>query len=167
MEEADYEPKCRDDFFFTEYHAAGAKLQKAQSQMVPCNVNREYSVDSGASCHTISLDALTKTELITMRRLPNPIIMETANGDTETRDKATSYVKEMDLYVTAVVIQTGTTALLSVGKLAEDHEIFFTWNGGGPWLMKPDGMVVLCGRGLNVRITAAALVTVVNYILFT
>ena len=58
-----------------------------------------------------------------MRLLLQPIIMEMANGDTETKGEAKIYVKELDLFVNAVVIPSSTTALLSVGKLADDHEI--------------------------------------------
>ena len=62
-------------------------------------------MDSGASYHTVSMDSLSKEELKTLRRLPEPIIMETANGDTETNDEADIFVEELDMYVTAIVIR--------------------------------------------------------------
>ena len=82
-------------------------------------------------------------------------MMETANADAETREKADIFVEELDMYVTAIVIMPTTSALLSVGELAQDHETFLSWTGMGPILTKPDGTVVKCGERPNVHIIAS------------
>ena len=44
----------------------------------------------------------------------------TANGEVQTREEATVYVKEVDLLVTVKLLED-TPAVLTVGKLCEDH----------------------------------------------
>ena len=44
----------------------------------------------------------------------------TANGEVQTREEATVYVKELDLFVTVMLLEE-TPAILSFGKLCEDH----------------------------------------------
>ena len=47
--------------------------------------------------------------------------------------------------------------MISVGKLAEENDIKFSWDKRyGPTLAKPDGTVVKCQLGINVPIIAAA-----------
>ena len=46
--------------------------------------------------------------------------MMTANGEVQTREEATVYVKEMVLFVTVMLLEE-TPAVLSLGKLCEDH----------------------------------------------
>ena len=50
----------------------------------------------------------------------NPTTVMTANGEVQTRDEATVYVKELDLFVTVMLLEE-TPAFLSLGKLCEDH----------------------------------------------
>ena len=83
--------------------------------------------------------------------------METASGDTQTRDEANIYVEELDMYVTATFIRAIALPLRSVGKLARDHAIVFSWTGMRPILTKPDGTVAECGTGPKVRILASML----------
>ena len=68
---------------------------------------REFVVDS-ARRHT-----LTKS----------PTIVVTANGDVQTHEKATVYVKELEIFLTMKVLES-TPAVLSLGKLYEDKRIF-------------------------------------------
>ena len=44
----------------------------------------------------------------------------TANGKVQTREEATVCVKEFDLFVTVMLLEE-TPAVLSLGKLCEDH----------------------------------------------
>ena len=66
---------------------------------------REFVVDSGACMH---MD-LNSAELETMR---NPTTVMTANGEVQTREGATVYVKELDLFETVVLLEE-TPAVLS------------------------------------------------------
>ena len=77
-------------------------------------------VDSGASMHMVSKRDLNSAELETMRISKNPTTVMTANGEVQTREEATVYVKEMVLFVTVMFLEE-TLAVLSLGKLCEDH----------------------------------------------
>ena len=55
-----------------------------------------------------------------MRNLKNPTTVMTANGEVQGREEATVYVKELDLFVKVMLLEE-TPAVLSLGKLCEDH----------------------------------------------
>ena len=59
---------------------------------------REFVVDSGATMHMVSEEDLNFAELETMRTSRSPTVM-TANGEVQTREEATVYVKQLDLFV--------------------------------------------------------------------
>ena len=60
----------------------------------------------------------------------------TANGEVQTREEATVYVKELDLLVTVVLLGE-TPPVLSLGKLCEDHGYTYHWKSGQkPHLIK-------------------------------
>ena len=46
--------------------------------------------------------------------------MMTANGEVQTREEATVYVEELDLFVKVMFLEE-TPAVLSLGKLCKDH----------------------------------------------
>ena len=73
---------------------------------------REFVVDSGASLHMVSKRDLNSAELETMRISKNPTTVMT--------EEATVYVKDLDLIVTVMLLEE-TPAVLSPGKLCEDH----------------------------------------------
>ena len=81
---------------------------------------REFVVDSGASLHVVSKRDLNSAELETMRISKNPTTVMTANFEVQTKEEATVYVKELDLFVTVMLLEE-TPAVLSLGKLCEDH----------------------------------------------
>ena len=51
--------------------------------------------------HVVRKRYLNFAELETMRILKNPTVMR-ANGEVQTREEATVYVKELDLFVTVM-----------------------------------------------------------------
>ena len=57
---------------------------------------REFVVDSGASMHMISKKDLSEAEMDTLTKSCSPTIVITANGEVQTHEVATVYVKEMD-----------------------------------------------------------------------
>ena len=80
---------------------------------------------------------LNSAELQTVRVYQNPATVVTANGEVQTKEEAAVYVKELDLLVT-VMLPEDTPAVLSLGKLCEDHRShyhFFT-SGQKPHLIK-------------------------------
>ena len=56
-------------------------------------------VDSSASMHMVSKKDLNSAELETMRTSSSPTVVMTANGEVQTREEATVFVRELDLFV--------------------------------------------------------------------
>ena len=72
---------------------------------------RKLELDSGAS---------NSAELETMRTSRSPTTVMTANGEAQSREEATVHVKDLDLFVTVMLLEE-TPTVLSLGKLCEDH----------------------------------------------
>ena len=99
---------------------------------------REFVVDSGASVHMVSKRDLNSAVLETMRTSRSPTTVMTANGEVQTREEATVFVKELDLFVTVMLLEE-TPAVLSLGKLCEDHGFSNHWTSGQkPHLIRND-----------------------------
>ena len=65
----------------------------------------EFVVDSGACLHMVCKKDLNSAELKTMRILKNPTTVMTSHGEVQTRGEATVYVKELDLFVTVILLE--------------------------------------------------------------
>ena len=87
---------------------------------------REFVVDSGASMHMVSKRDPNSAELDTMMTSRSPTTVTTVNGEVQTREEATVFVKELDLFVT-VVLHSRSSFL---GKLCEDHGYTHHWTSG-------------------------------------
>ena len=97
---------------------------------------REYVVDSGASMHMISKKDLSKAEMDTLTKSCSPTIVITANGEVQTHEEATVYVKDLDIFLTMKVLED-TPAVLSLGKLCDEHGYSYEWiSGQKPHLIK-------------------------------
>ena len=81
---------------------------------------REFVVDSGASMHMISNKDLNSAELETVTTSRSPTTVITANGEVQTHEEATVYVKELDIFLTMKVLEN-TPAVLSLGKPCDEH----------------------------------------------
>ena len=81
---------------------------------------REFVVDSGASMHMISKNDLSDAEMETLTKSCSPTIVVTANGEVQTHEEATVYVKELDIFLTMKVLDN-TPAVLSLGKLCYEN----------------------------------------------
>ena len=80
-------------------------------------------------------DALTKS--------CSPTIVITANGEGQTHEEATVYVKELDIFLTMKVLEN-TPAVLSLGKLCDENGYSYEWiNGQKPHLIK-NGIRIQC-----------------------
>ena len=69
--------------------------------------------------HMVSKKDLNSAELETMRVSKNPTTVMTANGEVQTREEATVFVKQLNLFVKVMLLEE-TPAFLSLGKLCED-----------------------------------------------
>ena len=90
---------------------------------------REFVVDSGASMHMISKQNLSDAEMDTLTASKSPTTVITANGEVQTHEEATVYVKELDICLTMKVIED-TPAVLSLGKLCDEHGYSYEWIHG-------------------------------------
>ena len=101
---------------------------------------REFVVDSGASMHMISRKDLNDAEMDTLTKSCSPTIVITANGEVQTHEEATVYVKELDIFLTVKVLEN-TPAVLSLGKLCDEKRYFGEWiNGQKPHLRDSNTM---------------------------
>ena len=89
----------------------------------------EFVVDSGASMHMISKKDLNSAELDTLTTSRSPTTVITANGEVQTHEEATVSVKELDMFLTMKVIDN-TPAVLSLGKLCDEHGYLYEWING-------------------------------------
>ena len=97
---------------------------------------REFVVDSGASMHMNSKKDLNETALETVRISKNPIMVVTANGEVQTKEETTVFVRELDLFVT-VMLRENTPAVLSLGKLCQEYGYsYHSTSGQKPHLIK-------------------------------
>ena len=96
---------------------------------------REFVVDSGASMHMISKKDLSDAEMDTLTKSCSTTIVITANGEVQTHEEATVYVKELDIFLTMKVLDN-TPAVLSLGKLCDENGYSYEWiNGQKPHLI--------------------------------
>ena len=75
----------------------------------------------------------------TLTKSCSPTIVITANGEVQTHEEATVYVKELEIFLTMKVLEN-TPAVLSLGKLCDENGYSYEWiNGQKPHLIK-DGI---------------------------
>ena len=104
---------------------------------------REFVVDSGASMHMISNKDLSDAEMDTLTKSCSPTIVITANGEVQTHEEATVYVKELDIFLTMKVLEN-TPAVVSLGKLCDENGYSYEWIfGQEPHLIK-NGIRIPC-----------------------
>ena len=93
--------------------------------------------------HMISKKHLNSAELETVTTSKSPTTVITANGEVQTHEEATVYVKELDIFLTMKVLEN-TPAVLSLGKLCDEHGYSYEWiNGQKPHLIK-NGFRIQC-----------------------
>ena len=66
---------------------------------------REFVVDSGSSMHMISKKDLNSAEMDTLTKSCSPTIVITANGEVQTHEEATVWVKGLDIFLTMKVLE--------------------------------------------------------------
>ena len=79
--------------------------------------------------HMVSEKDHNSADLETMRTSRSSTTVMTANGEVQTRQAATVYDKQLDLFVKVMLLEE-TSAVLSLGKLCEDHGYTYHWKGG-------------------------------------
>ena len=86
----------------------------------------------------------------TLTKSCSPTIVITANGEVQTHEEAIVYVKELDMFLTMKVLDN-TPAVLSLGKLCDEHGYSHEWiNGQKPHLNK-NGIRLQCNTEPSFR----------------
>ena len=108
--------------------------------------------------HMISKKGLNSAELETVTTSRSPTTVITANGEVQTHEEATVHVKELDIFLTMKVLED-TPAVLSLGKLCDEHGYSYEWiNGQKPHLIK-NGIRIQCDTENFVPIVVPGLST--------
>ena len=128
-------------------HQRAAFFSPSENRCLPASSlqleQREFVVDSGASMHMISKKDVSDAEMDTLTKSCSPTIVITANGEVQTHEEATVYVKELDIFLTIKVLEN-TPAVLSLGKLCDENGYSYEWiYGQKPHLIK-NGIRILC-----------------------
>ena len=72
----------------------------------------------------------------TLTKSCSPATVITANGEMQTHEEATVHVKELEKFLTMKVLEN-TPAVLSLGKLCDEHGCSYEWiNGQKPHFIK-------------------------------
>ena len=93
--------------------------------------------------HMVSKRDLFSAELQTIRTSRSPTMVMTANGEVQTREEATVYVEELDLFVTVMLLEE-TPTVLPLGKLCEDHGYTYHWTSGQKPHLTKNGKRIDC-----------------------
>ena len=87
---------------------------------------REFVVDSGASMHMISKKDLSDVEMDTLTKSCSLTIVINANGEVQTHEEATVYVKELDLFLSMKSPRKWLTEKLHLDNARKLRGILFT-----------------------------------------
>ena len=94
-------------------------------------------------CNMFSKKDLNDAEMNTLTKSCSPTTVTTVNGEVQTHEEATVYVKELDIFLTMKVLDN-TPAVLSLGKLYDENGYSYEWiNGQKPHLIK-NGFRIPC-----------------------
>ena len=108
--------------------------------------------------HMISRKDLSDAEMDTLTKSCSPTTVITANGEVQTHEEATVYVKELEKLLTMKVLEN-TPAVLSLGKLCDENGYSYEWiDGQKPHLIK-NGIRIQCSTENLVPIVVPGLST--------
>ena len=108
--------------------------------------------------HMISTKDLSDAGMDTLTKSCNPTIVVTANGEVQTHEEATVYVKELDIFLTMKVLEN-TPAVLSLGKLCDENGYSYEWINGQKLHLIQNGIRTQCNTENFVPIVVPGLST--------
>ena len=79
--------------------------------------------------HMISKKDLSDAEMDTLTKSCSPTKVLTSNGEVQTDEEATVYVKELGISLTFKVLDN-TPVVLSLGKLCDENGYSYEWING-------------------------------------
>ena len=119
----------------------------SENRCLPASIlkpeEREFVVDSGASMHVVSKKDLNDAEMDTLTKSCSPTTVITANGEVQTHEEATVYVKELDIFLIMKVLEN-TPAVLSLGKLCAENGYSYEWINGQKLHLIKNGIRIQC-----------------------
>ena len=125
--------KLAKNVFKLKEHERAAFFSSPENRCLPASTlkpeEREVVVDSGASMRMISKKDLSEAEMDTLTKSCSPTIVITANGEVQTHEEASDYVKELDIFLTMKILDI-TPAVLSLGKLCDENGYSKEWING-------------------------------------
>ena len=89
-----------------------------------------WVVDTGSGHHLVAEKDLSRDELATLRKAKKVLKLSTANGFIKSKLVATVWVRMLDKYVEARVLE-GTPRVLSVERLVKDFDARLAWDARG------------------------------------
>ena len=108
--------------------------------------------------HTMSEKDLSSDELDTLRRSRTLTVVLTANEEVYTNDEAEVYVRDLNLFVTVQLLEE-TLAVLSLGKLCEDHGYSYEWVSGQKPRLTKEEKTIACKNDSFVPLVVPGLST--------
>ena len=82
--------------------------------------------------HMMSNEEQSSEEMDTVKRSRTPTVVLTASGEVHTHEEAQVLVHDLNLFVTVQLLDE-TPAVLSLGKLCEDHGCSYEWAFDQRW----------------------------------
>ena len=99
-------------------------------------INIRFIADTGASLHLVDRGSLTAEQCKRIRKATKATALNTANGLVWSSEVIDIYIKELDITITALVLDS-TVPVLSIGLLIEQNGFDSFWpKGSGPYLQK-------------------------------
>ena len=108
--------------------------------------------------YMISKKDLKSVELETVTTSRSPTTVITANGEVQTHEEATLYVKELDIFLTMKVLED-TSAVLSLGKLCDEQGHSYEWINSQKTHLIKNGIRIQCNTENFVPIVTPGLST--------
>ena len=115
--------------------------------------------------HMISKKDLNSAELETVTTSRSPTTVITANGEVQTHEEATVYVKELDMFLTMKVLEN-TPAVLSLGKLCDVNGYSYEWINGQKPHLNENGIRIQCNTESFVPMVVPGLSASSSFIYF-
>ena len=106
--------------------------------------------------HMVSRKDLNSAELDTVKVSEYPTTIVRAIGKLLTKEDETVYVKELNLFVTVMLLED-TPAVLSLGKLCEDHG--YTYHRTSGHISSKNGRKIECNTANYVPFVVSGLST--------
>ena len=108
--------------------------------------------------HRLSRKDLSSAELETLQRSINPTTGITANGEVQTNEEAQENVHGLELFVTDQILED-TPAVLSLGKLCEEHGYSNEWASGQKHQLSKTWKITPCNAEIFVPVVVPGLST--------